>query len=246
MPVPQVVRDLMGPHGVAALPAYGDAVLREMEEVLGGHGATGATGKGAVGGTRLGSSGDPVPAAAARAAADATATRRGRTRRGQAGRDTGAGREASEWGAGRNEDLIALRHGSEGSSAGPCYYLIKLVTRYQHTIAWVLSWPFKPLIWATEYAWILFLHAYVHVLQVCGIIALCGLVLLAFYWFRQQVQDPYDIEGSVRKLRKVANLVGLTLKDAERSHIGEYPLGGEIEDQPHNEPASDNGSAAPP
>jgi hypothetical protein len=128
----------------------------------------------------------------------------------------------------------------------PQYYLIKLVTRYQLTIAWLFSWPFQPLVWAAKLAWVLVLHAYVHVLQVCGIIALCGLVLLAFHWFRQQVQDPYDIEGSVRKLRKAANLVGLTLKDAERSHIGEYPLGGEIADHPYDKPASENGSAAPP
>ncbi|KAF2470795.1 uncharacterized protein BDR25DRAFT_32616 [Lindgomyces ingoldianus] len=128
----------------------------------------------------------------------------------------------------------------------PQYYLIKLVTHYQLAIAWVLLWPFKPLVWAAKLAWVLFLHTYVHVLQICGIIVLCGLVLLAFHWFRQQVQDPYDIEGSVRKLRKAAHLARLTLKDAERKHIGEYPLGGGIEDQPQEKPASENGSAAPP
>lgn len=128
----------------------------------------------------------------------------------------------------------------------PQYYLIKLVTRYQLAIAWVFSWPLKPLVWAAKLAWVLFLQTYVHVLQVCGIIALCGLVGLAFYWFRQQVQDPYDLEGSVRKLRKAANLARLTLKDAERKHIGEYPLGGEIEGQPKQKTASENGSASPP
>ncbi|KAF2274923.1 uncharacterized protein EI97DRAFT_459876 [Westerdykella ornata] len=128
----------------------------------------------------------------------------------------------------------------------PQYYLIKLVSRHQLAIAWVISWPFQPLVWAGRFAWVLFLHAYVHVLQICGIIVLCGLVLLSFHWFRQQVKDPYDIEGTVRKLRKAANLVKNTLKEAERKRIGEYPLGGEIEDQPQKNPASENASAATP
>lgn len=133
-----------------------------------------------------------------------------------------------------------------GATLVPQYYLIKLVSRYQLVIAWVLSWPFKPLVWAAKLAWVLFLHAYVHALQVCGIIALCGSVLLAFHWFRQQVQDPYDVEGSVRKLRKAANLARLTLKDAERRRIGEYPFGGEIENQSGEESTPQDGSAAPP
>jgi hypothetical protein len=128
----------------------------------------------------------------------------------------------------------------------PQYYLIKLVTRYQLAIAWVLSWPFKPLVWAAKLAWVVFLHAYVHVLKVCGIIALFGLASIAFYWFRQQVQDPYDLEGSVQKLRKAASLARHTLKDAERKRIGEYPLGGELEGQSQEKPNSEKGSAVPP
>jgi hypothetical protein len=127
----------------------------------------------------------------------------------------------------------------------PQYYLIKLIARYQLTIAWIFSWPFQPLIWAAKLAWFLFLHAYVQVLQIGGIIALCGLVLLAFYWFHQQVQDPYDVEGSIQKLRKAAHLARLTLKDVERKRIGEYPLGGEIGDQPEKESAWREDSGTP-
>lgn len=128
----------------------------------------------------------------------------------------------------------------------PQYYLIKLVSRYQLAIAWFISWPFQPLVWAVKLAWVAFLHAYFHLLQICGIIVLFGSVLLAFYWFRQQVQDPYDIEGSVRKLRQAAMLIRHTLRDAERRRIGEYPLGGDIENQPQEKPATENGTTVLP
>jgi hypothetical protein len=128
----------------------------------------------------------------------------------------------------------------------PQYYLIKLITHYQLAIAWVISWPFQPLIWGVKLAWILFLQAYVHVLQICGIIALCGLVSLALYWFHQQVQDPYDIAGSVRKLRKASNLARLTLNDVERRRIGQYPLGGELEVQAQSASSWNGSSDAPP
>lgn len=127
----------------------------------------------------------------------------------------------------------------------PQYYAIKLLVRYQLAIAWVLSWPFKPLVWVGKLAWVSFLYAYVNVLQIFGILVLCGFVFLAFHWFRQQVQDPYDIEGSVRQLRKSANLARLTLKEAELKHIGEYPLGSEIEDDTKGQPASGNSGTQP-
>jgi hypothetical protein len=111
-------------------------------------------------------------------------------------------------------------------------------------MAWVFSWPFRPLVWAGKLAWISFLYTYDNVLQMFGILVLCGFVFLAFHRFQQQVQDPYDIEGSVRQLRKSANLARLTLKEAELRHIGEYPLGGEIEDA-KEQPASENGGKRP-
>lgn len=123
----------------------------------------------------------------------------------------------------------------------PQYYATKLLLRHQLAVAWVFSWPFQPLIWAGKLAWISFLHAYVHWLRIIGIGVLCGSVFLALHWFRQHALDPYDIEGSVRQLRKAANLARLTLKEAERRHIGEYPLGGEIEDS-QEQPTPENGS----
>lgn len=125
----------------------------------------------------------------------------------------------------------------------PIYYVaIKLLIRYQLAVAWFFLWPFQPLIWAGKLAWVTFLYAYVHVLQIIGIAALCGSVFLAFYWFRQQILDPYDIEGSVRQLRKAAKLASSTLKEGERRQIGEYPLGGGIEDDLKEQPSPKPGS----
>lgn len=125
----------------------------------------------------------------------------------------------------------------------PQYYLVKTLVRYQLAVAWLLSWPFQPLVWAWKLAWASFLYAWVNQLQVIGIGILCVSVGVAFGWFRQQVTDPYDIEGSVRQLRKSAALAKLTLKEAELRHIGEYPLGGEIGDDLRKKPASENGRA---
>ena len=128
----------------------------------------------------------------------------------------------------------------------PQYYALKVVGRNQLAIARVLSWPFKPFVWAAKFAWTSLLYAYVHVLRIFGILVLCGFVFLAFHWFQRVTLDPYDLEGTVRKLQKAANLARITLKEAELRYIGEYPLGGEIEASSEEQPASEESNGAPP
>jgi hypothetical protein len=96
---------------------------------------------------------------------------------------------------------------------------------YKTFVLRVLYWLLSPIVLPATILWKAALWAYAPFLKICGVVVFIYMVLLAVYWLSNTISDPYDLEGSLKAVKKASELANSVLKENERMHIGQYPLG---------------------
>lgn len=128
----------------------------------------------------------------------------------------------------------------------PQWYAFKLLDPLEALVVRGIVWASPPVVWLAKQCWHGFLWSYIPLLKCLGIVFLFLLMLRAFLWFHKIVRDPYDVEGTIYKLKRTRALAKATLKDSEMKRIGTYPFGGDIEDVPKDPSPPEGESPAPP